>query len=290
MFKEKFVWVVDLYDNPMLFLWSRKFSIRYLMLKVFTFFLERIRILKKLDIAILVGKRDGKLFKLATESYGVPPKKIYCTTNGVDLEMFRPQTIGKRDAQFKLVFVGEVLRYHGLESWLNAVVYLKKMIPEIKLILIGYSNFNDLSWLNIAIKDQEIEGHVEFLGVLPSSQIPSFLAQADVCLCVFSKKLGLEDLHPIKLYEYLAMNKAVIASDVEGIRGIIKDGENGLLVPPDNPQALAKAAYHLYKNPIFKAELEKHARTSILEFDWKIVNRKILDEIKHRVCREGACQ
>lgn len=115
---------------------------------------------------------------------------------------------------------------------------------------------------------------------MPCEKVLALLEQADVCVCPFPKLKGTEHIYPLKVFEYLAMGKPVVATNLKGISQIIKHGENGLLVEPNNPDEVTEAILRIYKDPELRSRLEQNARKSVLEYDWDIINKK-MDDAMH---------
>jgi glycosyltransferase involved in cell wall biosynthesis len=72
-------------------------------------------------------------------------------------------------------------------------------------------------------------------------------------------------LAPIKLFEYLAAGRAIVASCIDGVADFIQEGETGLLVEPESHQAMAQALIHLLQNPARRARLAANARREAVE-------------------------
>lgn len=131
-----------------------------------------------------------------------------------------------------------------------------------------------------AVAKLGLRDHVNYLGSQPSDAIPGLVETADVCLYPFPRGLGKDGVMPIKVYEYLAMGRCVVASDLSGVRAIIRHEENGLLVPPGDPEALAEAIYRLHQNPQLRAKLEANARRSVEYADWGRINATVLQRVE----------
>ena len=90
--------------------------------------------------------------------------------------------------------------------------------------------------------------NVRFPGWIPYEFIPNYLDKADVCLGIFGNTGKAARVIPGKVYEALAMGKAVITGDSPAIRELLVDGESAILCPRGNPESLASEIHRLYKN------------------------------------------
>ena len=109
--------------------------------------------------------------------------------------------------------------------------------------------------------DLGISQSVKFIGFQPHSEIPYILNAADIAVAPYHKVeneifLG----SPMKLFEYMASEVATVASNIGQISEVINDGVNGLLVPPEDPHALASALRTLIENPRLRSQLGQQAR------------------------------
>jgi len=104
------------------------------------------------------------------------------------------------------------------------------------------------------------------------------LASADVCVAPFSSKRNeLIGISPIKLFEYLAAGRPIVASDVAGVREIVEDA--GVLVAPDSAPLLASAIKQLIDDPARMANLGRRASDLAKANSWASRARSILDEM-----------
>ena len=87
------------------------------------------------------------------------------------------------------------------------------------------------------------------------------------------------DNHPVSLIEAMALGFPIISTNVGGVPFLIKDGEQGLLVPPNDPDAMSQKIKYLLNNPEITSGLSANARNEAEQFDWNIVRDKWLNVI-----------
>lgn len=108
--------------------------------------------------------------------------------------------------------------------------------------------------------------------------VPDVLAQGNVALMPYQSDLQhAATISPIKLFEAMAAGRLVVASDLPAIREVIRDGVNGLLVPPDQPQAWIAAMDRIRSDPAKAARMADAARSDAQQYGWGARARRILD-------------
>jgi len=204
------------------------------------------------------------------EAQGLHATNALINPNGVDAEEFHPGIDGRRvrrhyglPAKILVVgFIGTFAAWHGVDVLVEAAILsLKKR--SMRFLLIGDGALR--SALERGIIDRGLERSITFTGLISHSEAPEYLAACDILV---SPHPGFKDDSkffgsPTKLFEYMAMGKAIVASDLEQIGEVIRDGSNGLLVKPGDPRDLADKILRLANNPGLRRRLGKQARIAV---------------------------
>jgi len=213
--------------------------------------------------------------------------KIVINPNGVDPEKFSPDVDGnqikkelKLENYFVVGFIGTFSRWHGVETLFDAAVKVIEQNDKIKFLLIGDGNLKS----NLELKTHQLglDEKIIFTGIIPHDRAPEYLAACDVLV---SPHLGFEDGtkffgSPTKLFEYMAMGKPIIASDLEQIGEIIQNEINGLKFSPGNVDQLVKCIFRLFKDPELGARLGKKAREDVIQnYTWKQNAYRVLSRV-----------
>ncbi len=262
-----FRWVADVWDLPEQILEAgEKILWRRLAVKA-SVSLAR-RFLKHADLVICAIIPD------ALQNYNIAPGKMLAVTNGVELDCVKPKESKKNGDKFNIFYVGPVHWVRGVDILLEAVDRVSGEIP-VKLTLAGrvYDDFR--SWLNEFIAEHNLDGVVEILGEIEFERVVNLMEKADVCVCPLADIKTRRYAYPIKVLQYLAMGKPVVATKTPGVAHFIKHGENGLLVSPDDPEGFAEAILRIYRDIELREKLERNARPSVLQYDWGLINEKI---------------
>jgi glycosyltransferase involved in cell wall biosynthesis len=189
--------------------------------------------------------------RFAVEHIGLGPQVVDVVPNGVDPARFVPQS-GSRRQSTTALWVGVMAPVKRLDVLVNAL----SDVPELHLRLVGSGPERDA--LEKAVSERGLVGRVAFEGNVADPA--SAFAGSDL----FVLTSAAENC-PLALLQAMACGLPVIASRVGGVPEIVRDGVDGLLVPPGNPRALAHALGTLLADPVRARAMGTRARRRILE-------------------------
>jgi glycosyltransferase involved in cell wall biosynthesis len=203
-------------------------------------------------------------------------ERVVIIPHGVDTVKFNPQVradelrrqivAGNRKI---ILFVGALTRWHiykGLDILMKAVALLKGESSHLKLLVVGGGDLVS-RYVQLA-SDLGIHDDVFFAGNVSDDELPKYYAISDVL--VLPSKDRCEGFGLV-LLEANATGKPVIGSAVGGIPSVIKDGHNGILVPPSDPNVLASTIRRALKDEGMLREMGKNGRRFAKDHDWSIV-------------------
>lgn len=218
---------------------------------------------KNADEIICLTKSDAQ----EIVRFGCPSEKIKVIPNAVDTNRFRP---GKERQENLVVWVGRFVPEKGLRYLIKAAKTVVKDFKDVEFTLVGYGPLK-ANTIKLAFDYGLLNGTVHFTGPFDRNQVADILGKASITVLP-SLKEGL----PLSLLEAMACGKPVIGSDISGISDVIIHGQNGLLVPPGNPEALANAILTLLNDESLRRRLGHNARQLIVEkYSWNIITNKI---------------
>jgi glycosyltransferase involved in cell wall biosynthesis len=213
------------------------------------------RIWRAADAVLTVTEVQAGMIAAA----GVPCSRIHVTPNGVDPERFAglpPPEAAKAVqglAGRRVVgFTGFVREWHGLDrvvAWLAAAAP-----PDVALYLVGDGPAR--AALAAQARAGGVADRLIVTGIVPHESIPERLAAMDVAL----QPDVVPYASPLKLMEYMAAGRAIVAPDRPNIREVVQDGESALLV---EPEAVPGAIERLLADPALRARLGEGARRTI---------------------------
>lgn len=178
-------------------------------------------------------------------------KVIYCGINSAKFIQRPIQQPFKRSNSVVILHIGSFIPVKNHKLLIEAFSNVEKLIPQTFLWLVG--DGAERPKIEEMVKSKQLMGKVRFLGI--RSDIPNILAQADIfVLCSNSEAF------PVSILEAMASGLPVIATAVGGVPEAVIDGETGILVPPNNPEALSKAMLKLTTNPTFRQQMGMNAR------------------------------
>lgn len=213
--------------------------------------------------------------KHLVESWGVDPEKVEVLPNGVDAAFFQPdcdrepvrRQLGLNGAPV-VGFVGGFQVWHGLDRLVESFAQVLQEIPQTRLLLVGDGPARTLVERKIA--ELGLETAVTITGLLPQAQVPIMLAATDVAVLPYPDLPAELWFSPLKLYEYMAAGKAIVASGAGQIAEILQHDRNGVLVAPGDVAGLARAIVRLLNDPAQRAQLGRNARKQAVErHSWK---------------------
>ena len=188
---------------------------------------------------------------------------------GVDAKQFVPPSVPTRD--FEILFVG-VLEYRkGLDFLLRAMPQVLKRLPQTRLTLVGKGVDED-HYKTLA-KDLGIESNTHFVGSVPFDQILPYYQRCHVfCLPSLGEPFG------ISLLQAMACAKPIVSTQSGGVPEFVIDGQSGLLVPQEDPEALTVALTRVLEDETFCQSCEEFNRQQCIEkYDWDVVVNQIED-------------
>ncbi|MCA9916339.1 MAG: glycosyltransferase family 4 protein [Anaerolineales bacterium] len=199
------------------------------------------------------------------QNWHVPEEKVKIIPNGVNLAHFQ-QPVASEQVRAELglgtapviMFVGGFQMWHGLDKLLEALSLVVKILPEARLVLVGDGPAR--SFVEENMRRLNLEKVVTITGFVPHDRVAQLLAIADVVTVPYPKLPQEMWFSPLKLYEYMAAGKAIVASSAGQIKNVIRHNENGLMVTPGDVADLAEACLHLLQNAPERARLGANAR------------------------------
>ena len=220
---------------------------------------------------------------------GVPAERILVNPNAVDPEWFHPhcggaklrQDLALRSGDIVVCFVGTFSYWHGVAVLEQAIRSLldkaQRAGGPLKFLLVGDGLL--APQLRNALEPYRRHGLVTFTGAVPHRSVRAYLDAADILVSPHVPMPGGSPFFgsPTKMFEYMAMGKAIAASGLDQIADVLEHGRTALLVTPGDPNELADAIQRLAADAQLRSELGQSAReTALARHTWRQNARRVL--------------
>ncbi len=206
-----------------------------------------------------------------------PAQRIHVIANGVNPERFTPElapALSRSEESFVIGFVGTFKPWHGLLDLVEAFALVHPRLPQARLLLVGDGPQREA--IEHDLQARGLHNYVHCTGAVAPQQIPALLTSMDVAVAPYPD-LASFYFSPLKVYEYMAAGRAVIASRIGQLAQLLHEGVYALVYQPGDIKALAAVLERLARDPELRLRLGKAARRKILrEHSWDAVVQHIL--------------
>jgi glycosyltransferase involved in cell wall biosynthesis len=212
-------------------------------------------------------------------SLGLDRSLVTVIPNGVSASDFSPTPLPARNGRVPtLLYIGTLADWQGLDVVVKA---LPKVLERqaVRLQIVGRGRSRQRKILAKQIRKLGIEEHVTVLPAVPHHEIPALIADADICIA----PLGLNDRNvtqgacPIKLLEYMAAGRPLLASNMPIVRELIREDVDALLFSPNDPADLARQVVTLLDDFELSQRLaESASERALTKFTWRESQKKLV--------------
>jgi glycosyltransferase involved in cell wall biosynthesis len=204
--------------------------------------------------------------------------RVHVLLNGVDPERFRPDvrpTAPGQPGTFTMGFVGSMKPWHGLPVLIEAFARLHQHDAATRLLLVG-GGPEDAA-VRTELASRGLERAAALTGAVAPNDVPGLLTSMDAAVAPYPDSQRFY-FSPLKVFEYMAAGRAVVASRVGQLESLIQHDVTGLLCPPGDAAALAAALERLRRAPELRTRLGRVARASVLHgHTWEAVAARVLE-------------
>lgn len=228
------------------------------------------------DKVIVVSSALKNYFQ---EKYILEKDKIIITPNAINPENVKINDLAISELRKKysfdinnlvIGFVGSIFPYHGVDSLIKVFSEIHNTYNHIRLLIVGSGM--SLPELKKLIQKLNITDKIIFTGNVPNKDIYNYISLMDVTVMAKSNWYG----SPVKIFEYGALGKAIIAPNNKPVNDVLKNNTNGLLIE-NNPESLKNAMIKLIEDSDLRASLGLNAKNKILQdHTWQIMAKKII--------------
>ena len=212
-------------------------------------------------------------------SLGLSRKLITVIPNGVSPSDFSASPLPSREGRIPtLLYIGTLADWQGLEVVIKA---LPKILERqaVRLQIVGRGRSRQRKVLSKHIRKLGVEGSVFVQPAVPHHEVPALIAESDICVA----PLGLNDRNvtqgacPIKVLEYMASSRPLIASNMPIVRELVREDVDGLLFSPNDPEDLARKVLMLLSDAgLSKRLAESATERALTKFTWHESQKKLV--------------
>ena len=214
---------------------------------------------------------------------GFEAERILLAPSGVDIRCYERNSQSSKEqirsnlflpiSKNLVVYTGKPYKGRGAETLVESA----KFLNDSALVLIVGALREDLKRIGRMIEENNLQSKVRIEGHKPSSEIPLYQMAADVLVMPYSADWGLQKwASPVKMFEYMASRNPIVSTDFPNIREVL-NGENSVLVPPDDPQALAMGIRKCLEDEEFSRSVTMKAREQVGAYSWENRAAKVVD-------------
>ncbi|HWP61289.1 MAG TPA: glycosyltransferase [Candidatus Paceibacterota bacterium] len=233
---------------------------------------------KRAEKIIVISKALRDIFVSA----GFIEKEILVAPSGVNLSVFDIETSKETARQeLQLPLDAKIALYTGNfttmgeDKGIGDIIEALKSAPEILFVAVGGSD-EDIKRYEMKAREAGVQERVLLRGNAPQKRLALYQKAADVLLMPFPDTPHYRmHMSPVKMFEYMAADRPIIASDLPTIREVLNE-QNALLVPPGDTRALALAMQLLFAQPELAARLSGRAHGDVAAYSWQERTRRVL--------------
>ena len=235
---------------------------------------------KRADYLITVINEAVKRYHLL----GIPKEKIEVVANYVNQEEFlscedKLYILNKYKDKFVITYVGGFDIHRGLETVIQAMPEIVKKCENVKLVLVGKGQ-NSSELVKLA-EEFKVGKHISFEGWQPPSYLPSYIKASDICLIPHLKTVHTDNTIPHKLFQYMLLEKPVVATNCNPIQRIIEETKCGLIYENKNSHQLADKIIKLYNSESLRKQMGANGKKAVIEkYNWEKTSENLVSMYK----------
>ena len=206
------------------------------------------------------------------EKFNLPKHKIEIWSSGVNTDIFKPLYISRKNNPFRLIYHGDLGKKRKIDNVVKSLAILKEY--EIEFFILGSGEA--LNELNNLVKKLGLTKRVILHAPVSYKKVPEYINRADVGILPLPNWPGWNVSSPIKLFEYLACGKPVIATKISAHINILEGRNFVFWANSASPQDIANAIKEAYMKREYYTNLGNKARKFVIEnYTWEKQAQKL---------------
>ena len=217
---------------------------------------------------------------------GIAGRNPIVAPNGFELEAFEKESdisslracLGLPLDRKIVCYCGNTYRGRGIEILVRAA----EKIPEVEFLIVGGRERDNALWREMARQSGATNFRME--GFVRQREVSAYLLASDVLVMPYSSGVTIRDgteagefTSPLKLFEYMAAGKPIVATGIPSVLEILTPGENSVVTPPDDAEEFIQALGLVLGDSEFCARVSQRARSDATEYTWEKRVEKIIE-------------
>ena len=209
----------------------------------------------------------------------IDQEKIVVYPNTVRDDFYKNKKIDKvlekqYSKNFVITYVGNTSERRGLLTVIESLKTLRKTIPNIKLLIIGKSSFDDV--LKNEIKKHDVEELVDFIGWVKENEIPNYLSISKLGLSPLHRNIHHDTTYANKIFQYISFGCPVVSSDVIAQSELVKKHNIGVVFEDRNVMDLTKKIIQLYNEKDLFEKFRANCIESIKKLNNSVISNQLI--------------
>jgi len=212
--------------------------------------------------------------KFYIQRFKVEDQKFVILPNGVDESIFNSTVAPKTSERYDAVFTG---RLYYLEELIEAARYVVKEYPDAIFLIIGNE---DEDKYRAMVRGEGLERNFKFVGFVPHEEVAAYIAAAKIGVNIFPNEPYCASAQPIKILEYMASGKPVVATNLPGTAEIIQHESQGFLYNAEDCRKLANYITQLLDDDMLRERMGKKGALTASKYSWDNIGEKLLKTLE----------
>ena len=209
----------------------------------------------------------------------IDQEKIIVYPNTVRNDFYKNKKVDKvlekqYSKNFVITYVGNTSERRGLLTVIESLKIIRKTIPNIKLLIIGKSSFDNV--LKNEIKKHDIEELVDFIGWVKENEIPNYLSISKLGLSPLHRNIHHDTTYANKIFQYISFGCPIVSSDVIAQSELVKKYNIGVVFEDRNVMDLTKKIIQLYNEKDLFEKLRANCIESIKKLNNSVISNQLI--------------
>ena len=242
------------------------------------------RYLRKADLVITV---EEPLREIYLRNYHLNPDKVISLPNTPLKKIFNAKRIDQNIVErfknnYVLTYVGAIDILRGLDLAIEALVEIRKKIPNVRMLLVGgtVKPYDPIS----KAKQHNVEDLIDFVGWKNIEELPSYIFASDICF--LTPPVHREEVNntiATKIYQYVAMGKPIIVSSARLMKNFVESNQVGFALKNNDSKDFFEKVIEIYSNPDMARQMGEKGKALSESYFWETTSQKMIDTYNQQI-------